>query len=315
MNTLNMKRIVFYIVIICSLYISSVLAQELGHALIKVPTIDEVGPGTMPVDVASIKAPFSMPVFTRPQFPNRVVSIVDQGAKSGREFNYREAINKAVEACHNAGGGRVLVPEGKWLTGRIELKSNVELHLAVGAELHVSGEVADYLPAVFCRSEGLEMYSLGAYIYAYKQYNIALTGNGTLFGPDDGPSRKSVLKTTSDKIVDQNSPVSSRIYDGIADPVYFRPYSVSPVECTNVFIEGIKIMNGAFWNVVPLTKEKSCIYAHIQKDRPGKISIKAEQKPTKAELRGRREPIHFTYSKNEIQIEINDSCRHFSDDV
>jgi pectate lyase len=132
----------------------------------------------------------------------------------------------------------------------------VELHLADQAELHFSGEVTDYLPAVFCRSEGLEMYSLGAYIYAYKQDNIALTGNGTLFGPDDGPSRKSVLKQTSDKIVDQNSPVSSRVYDGIADPIYFRPYSVSPVECTNVFIEGVKIIHGAFWNVVPVYCDK-----------------------------------------------------------
>lgn len=202
-----MKRIVFYFIIIFGFYTSQILAQESDGGFAKVPTIDEVGPGAMPVEIALVKAPFNMPVFTRPQFPNRVVSIVDHGARSGGQFNCREAINKAVEACHNTGGGRVLVPEGKWLTGRIELKSNVELHLSKGAELHFSGEVADYLPAVFCRSEGLEMYSLGAYIYAYKQDNIALTGNGTLFGPDDGPSRKSVLKTTSDKIVDQNSPI------------------------------------------------------------------------------------------------------------
>lgn len=244
-----MKKIVICSLFIFGFYASHVLAQDVE---VKIPTREEVGPDAMPVEIAPIDAPFYMPQFTRPKFPDRVISIVNYGAKRGQKFNCRTAINKAIDACHAAGGGRVLVPAGKWLTGRIELKSNVELHLADNAELHFSGELADYYPAVFCRSEGLEVYSLGAYIYAYKQDNIALTGNGTLFGPEDGPSRKNVLEKTSDKIVDQSSPVSTRIYDGIADPIYFRPYSVSPVECTNVYIEGVKIIRGAFWNVVPV---------------------------------------------------------------
>lgn len=248
-----MKKIVIFTIVILSLYSIQIPAQYVSA---KTPTIEEVGPKAMPVEVAPIYAPFYMPLLTRPQFPDRVISIVNYGAKSGKQFNCREAINKAIDACHDAGGGQVLVPAGKWLTGRIELKSNVELHLAEGAELHFSGDLADYYPVVFCRSEGLEVMSLGAYIYAYRQDNIALTGNGALYGPDEGPSREIVLNKTSDKIVDQNSPVSTRIYDGIANPIYFRPYSVSPVECTNVFIEGIKIINGAFWNVVPVYCDK-----------------------------------------------------------
>ena len=46
-----------------------------------------------------------------------------------------------IDACSKAGGGRVLIPAGTWLTGRVELKSNVELHMANDAELHFSGQL------------------------------------------------------------------------------------------------------------------------------------------------------------------------------
>ena len=65
---------------------------------------------------------------------------------------------------------------GVWRTGRLILKSNVNLHLSEGAELRFSGNIIDYLPAVFTRDEGVELYSLGACLYADGQENIALTG-------------------------------------------------------------------------------------------------------------------------------------------
>ena len=49
------------------------------------------------------------------------------------------------------GGGKVVVPPGVWKTGRIELKSNVNLHLEEGAELHFSGNIKDYLPVALTR--------------------------------------------------------------------------------------------------------------------------------------------------------------------
>ena len=58
------------------------------------------------------------------------------------------------------GGGTVVVPPGVWRTGRLILKSNVNLHLSEGAELRFSGNIIDYLPAVFTRDEGVELYSL-----------------------------------------------------------------------------------------------------------------------------------------------------------
>lgn len=81
------------------------------------------------------------------------------------------------------GGGKVVVPPGVWKTGRIELKSNVNLHLEEGAELHFSGNIKDYLPVALTRYEGIEGYSLGALVYADNQENIALTGHGRLIAP------------------------------------------------------------------------------------------------------------------------------------
>jgi hypothetical protein len=96
----------------------------------------------------SVRAPFRMPPINVPVFPRRDFVITDFGAKPGGEFKNNEAIRKAVEACNKAGGGRVVVTAGVWLTGAIHLKSNVNLHLAKDAVLSFSDDPADYLPAV-----------------------------------------------------------------------------------------------------------------------------------------------------------------------
>src|SRR5690606_18614838 len=101
-------------------------------------------------------------------------SILEKGAKKD-EITTSE-IQAAIDDVNERGGGTVVVPQGAWKTGRISLRSNVNLHLEEGAELHFSGEVEDYRPAVFTRHEGVEVMSLGACIYANGQQNIAITG-------------------------------------------------------------------------------------------------------------------------------------------
>ena len=74
--------------------------------------------------------PFSMPKVQQTNFPNYSVSIVDFGAKSGGIFLNTEAINNAIKAVNDKGGGKVIIPEGLWLSGPIELLSNVNLYTA-----------------------------------------------------------------------------------------------------------------------------------------------------------------------------------------
>lgn len=70
-----------------------------------------------------------------------------------------EAFAGAIAECAKAGGGRVVVPKGRWLTGAIRLKNDVELHLDEGSEILFSQDSNDYLPAVHTSWEGMECWN------------------------------------------------------------------------------------------------------------------------------------------------------------
>jgi unsaturated rhamnogalacturonyl hydrolase len=94
-----------------------------------------------------------LPRIQAPQFARRDFSIVDFVGVADADCTV--ALAKAVAACHAAGGGRVVVPAGLWLTGAVHLQSNVNLHLAEGATLRFNPEPAQYLPVVLTRFEGI----------------------------------------------------------------------------------------------------------------------------------------------------------------
>jgi polygalacturonase len=104
------------------------------------------------------------------------------GAHRGGEQLSTRAIAIAIDQCHEAGGGRVVVPADTFLTGAIHLKSNVNLHMEEGAVLLFSTHPEDYLPMVFTRWEGIELMNYSPLIYASEQENIAVTGKGKLDG-------------------------------------------------------------------------------------------------------------------------------------
>ena len=105
-------------------------------------------------------APFDMPAIGVPDFAaSRRFSITDFGAVQDSQQQASAAIAQAIAAAHAAGSGVVVIPPGVWLTGKIHLKSNVNLHVAKGATLLFSDRPADYLPAVLPTWEGLECYN------------------------------------------------------------------------------------------------------------------------------------------------------------
>src|SRR5690606_6591622 len=113
-------------------------------------------------------------------------------------------------------------------------------------------EIADFLPVVFTRNEGVELYSLGACIYARDAENIAITGKGKLIGPGEGSVRRQTMThEVIEKVVDSDTPVKERIYDGKTVPFIFPPAMIAPINCKQVFIEGLTLERTAFWNVVP----------------------------------------------------------------
>src|SRR5262245_48421826 len=84
-----------------------------------------------------------------PKFPTRGFPMRRYGATADGKADCKPAIDKAIAACANAGGGRVVIPAGEWFVrGPIHLKSNVNLHLEKGATVRFSTTPDDYLPIV-----------------------------------------------------------------------------------------------------------------------------------------------------------------------
>jgi len=212
------------------------------------PTRQQVGPQAMPETIATIQAPFEMPQLQRPIFPQQ--KVVVKMAKKGLSTTQ---IQQAIDQMVNQGGGTVSIPAGDWLTGRIILRSNINLHLDKGCRLHFSGQIANYQPAVFTRDEGIEIYSLGAFIYANGERNIAITGEGEIIGPStDCEIYKRNMANALDieKLIGDN-PLELRCYDGISTKEVFLPKTIAPINCTNVLIEGVTLTQGLYWNIVP----------------------------------------------------------------
>lgn len=91
-----------------------------------------------------------------PVFPKRDFDIVRFGAEAGGTKDCTSAIRKAIAACTGAGGGRVVIPAGIYLTGPVHLDNNVNLYVSEGATLRFSQKPEDYLPVVYTRWEGTE---------------------------------------------------------------------------------------------------------------------------------------------------------------
>lgn len=139
------------------------------------------GPERLAQRQVRVSAPFDMPAITIPDFSHATrYPITDFGAVPADKARTGTAIARAIAVAHAAGGGIVVVPEGVWETGKIHLRSNVNLHLSRGATLLFSDNPEDYLPAVSSSWEGVECYNYSPLVYAYDCQNVALTGEGKL---------------------------------------------------------------------------------------------------------------------------------------
>ncbi len=185
-----------------------------------------------------------------PVFPDKTFDIRDYGAISNGKTKNTEAFRKAIAKCAKAGGGTVLIPKGLWLTGKIHLKSNVNLHVADGAEVRFSQNPADYLPVVFTRWEGIECYNYSPLIYANDCENIAVTGKGLFNG--QGKSWwpwKRKQHSAAQRLYDSEYngiPVKARIYG--TEETALRPPMIQLINCRNVLLEGYTSRNSPFWN-------------------------------------------------------------------
>ena len=220
----------------------------------------------------------------QPEFANRDFNITKYGAgtKATAAVN-QKAINKAIAACSKAGGGRVIVPAGTFNTGAITLLSGVNLVVEKNATLLFVFQPELY-PVVRTRWEGLDCWNLSPCIYAYKQKNIAITGEGTI---DGGGTNETWWKWCGaprygwkEGVISQRNGSRARLLKMAEDGVDkderrfgpqdgLRPQLINTNQCENILIENVTLLRSPFWVIHPLLSKNITVRGvHINNDGP-----------------------------------------------
>ncbi|MFY0688550.1 MAG: glycoside hydrolase family 28 protein [Cyclobacteriaceae bacterium] len=237
-----------------------------------------------------VEVPFAFGVFDEPTFGNYEVLISEFGAKTGGQFNNASAIARAIaDVAAKPKGGKVIIPAGIWLSGPIELKNNINLHLQEGALLVFSRNQMEY-PLVETSFEGLNTVRCQSPIYAKNLENIAITGKGIIDGSGDAwrmvkrskmtdgqwnrliksggvlsdsedvwyPSQsfKEGAKLVNNFNVPRNMKTMEE-FETIHD--FLRPVMISIVGCKGVLLDGPTFQNSPAWNIHPLMSENIII--------------------------------------------------------
>ena len=158
----------------------------------------------------------------------RIHNIRDHGAKGDGTTLDTAAIQAAIDACHAARGGIVLVPAGDFLSGTLELKSFVTLHLAAGARLLGSGNPADYHAGKGVPPGNGNI----VFIYAANAEHVLIEGTGTI----DGNGAKFFTGQGDMTGPGQNS----------AQGYFQRPHLLIFYRCTNLRIRDVFLTASAY---------------------------------------------------------------------
>ena len=217
----------------------------------------------------------------KPKFKNQIYNILDFGASTSLRFNNKEAIQKAINTCSTEGGGVVLIPNGYFITGPIELKDNVNLHLEENAFLQFTKSKEEY-PLIWTNYEGHKRIRALSPITASNRKNIAITGKGVIDGNGAlwrGIKRFKLTEKEFERCL-KLSPYfqetkeggiwypTQTVYEGVltGEPDYsdpnaleqaskyydlYRPVLVSFKNCDKVLIEDVTLQNSPAWNVHP----------------------------------------------------------------
>lgn len=218
-----------------------------------------------------------------PSFPDRQFVITDYGALADGISLNTEAIRSAIEACAAEGGGRVIIPEGVWVTGPIRLMSNVDLHVEEGAVVLFSRDF-DHYPYVDSYFEGRRDFRAMPPIFGDSIENVAITGKGVFDGSGDAWRPVKKMKTTEDQwkalvrsggTVDSSGKVwwpNEYAYEVSRDPdrfreilttlqdpdkykAFYRPPLVQLIGCDRVLLDGPSFQNSPGWCIHPLMCE------------------------------------------------------------
>jgi len=200
-------------------------------------------------------------------------NVVDYGAKRDGSGSSTAAFRAAIQACAKAGGGTVFVPAGHYVSGAIELVSNLTFYVDSGAVIRFAANREEY-PMVQGRFEGTEMRTPAAMIGGHNLENVAITGHGTLVA-DNSEWRQLMMSQPAYRtalnevlaLIERKQPVPEDKRQ--TSEMALRPDFIRPVESKNVLIEGIHIVSSPMWVLHILYCENVVIHNVIVESFPG----------------------------------------------
>ena len=162
-----------------------------------------------------------------------IYDILTFGAKGDGVTDDAVAIQKAIDRCSAEGGGVVLLPRNHvFLSGPVELKSNVELHLEATATLKANPNESIYKLSAFGENRGEGM----LWLWAKDAENISITGKGTIHG--NGIAFMGAELEDSYEL----KPLADQTFDP-------RPHVLTLTNVRNLTIRDVTIKEGAYWTV------------------------------------------------------------------
>ncbi len=162
---------------------------------------------------------------------NTMFVVTEFGADATGKNISTKAFNDAMKKCFESGGGTVFVPAGTYETGSIEIFSNTTFHIDAGAKINFVNDIKEY-PVVESSWEGVPRKCYRNCLHAQDAKNISVTGRGTIDGQGAWWWK---LFRGKDELLE-----------------YPRPKMVGFIDCENVIIETITVLNSPSWTIHPL---------------------------------------------------------------
>ncbi len=173
-----------------------------------------------------------------PQSFSQTYNILDYGAKPDRSTLNTQAIQQAIDACWEKGGGTVVIPGGTFITGSIHLKTGVSLNLENNAILRASTDISDFPGDQSSKS----------LILIDRVEDASITGKGTIDGRGDAFT--------------------------VAESAPDRPFLLLIRDSKHILIEDVTLKNSAFWTLKLLGNQHVriqgiSIYSHTNFNNDG----------------------------------------------
>ena len=135
----------------------------------------------------------------------------------------------------NSGGGTVYFPAGRYVSGTLYLKSHVGLHIESGAVLEGSKNLKDYPVTITKVRSYTDNYTNKSLIYAEDLEDISITGRGTIDG--NGKFFKTEAMINDDNIRKKDNWAHYKL----------RPFMIRMINCRDILLRDIKIINSPMW--------------------------------------------------------------------